>query len=126
MQDALQVDAHQIQMARVVWQQVCQELDGLEEDQEALLRRIQHHDSQPLAWLSRASEKAVGTVKLLELVAELTHNALLQQEVMRHASGVFGWQICSPDTAARLTCYSCPAFPDPVSILKAMAAMPDG
>ncbi len=125
-QEALQVDTQQIQMARVVWQQVSQELNGLEADRAALLSRIQDHESQPLAWLSHASEKATGTAKLLGLVAELTKNALLQHEVMRHATRIFAWQICSPDTSARSVCHSCPAFPDFVGILKAMAAMPDG
>ncbi len=56
-------------------------------------------------------------------VAELTENALLQLEILRHASRVLSWQICSPDTMAQILVHAWPAFPDLLGTLKAMAAM---
>lgn len=122
-QDSWNVDAHQTDMARDVWQQVSQELGSIQTERAAILHRMQQCSSQPLAWRSHAPAKAAGSVQLLEQAAELSKNALLHQEVLRHATRTLTFQICSPDTMARIASQSCPAFPDLLGILKAMAAM---
>ena len=126
MQAALHVDANQIQMAKAIWRQVSQELAGIQTERQAILDRIQQLESQPLTWLSDASAtpaKTASASQLLKQVSELTANTLQQHVVLRQASCLVVWQICSPDTIARAMCYSWPAFPDLVGILKAMAAM---
>ena len=122
-QEALHLDAHQIKMAKHVWQQTSEELAGIRAETTTILQRIRHNDFQPQAWQTHASAKAAGTPHLLEQVSKLTENGLLQQEVLQHASRVLTWQICSPDTMARVFCYSWPAFPDLLGILQAMAEM---
>ena len=123
MQDALHVDSNQIQMAKAIWQQVSQELEHIQTERRAILDRIQQQDSQPLTWLSDASGKSASALQLLEQVSELKTNALRQHEVLRQASCLIVWQICSPDTFARAMHHSWPAFPKLMEILKAMAAM---
>ena len=46
-------------------------------------------------------QEASKTAKLLDKVAELSENAQVQQEVLRHGVRVLIWQICSPSTLAR-------------------------
>ena len=122
-QAALDVDANQIQLAKGIWRQMCQELEGIQAERQGILERIEQQDSRPLAWLSHASVKTATALQILKQVSELKENALLQHEALRHASQSFIWQICSPDTVARAMHYSSPAFPDILGILKAMAAM---
>ena len=122
-QAALHVDANQIRMAKGIWRQTCQELADIQAERQDILERIEQQDSRPLAWLSHASVKTAAALQLLEQVSELKQNALLQHEVLRQASQLVVWQICSPDTAARVMHYSRPAFPNILGVLKAMAAM---
>ena len=123
MQDELHVDAHQIETAKGIWRRVCQELGIIQAERQTILDRIHQQDSQP-TWLSQASVKTASALQLLEQVSELRENALLQHEILRQASCLVVWQICSPDNMARAMRYSWPAFPDLLGILKAMAAMP--
>ena len=46
-------------------------------------------------------QEASKTGKLLDRVAELSENAQVQQEVLRHGIRVLVWQICSPATLTR-------------------------
>ena len=124
LQKVLQLDAHQVDMARETWRQLCQELDSVQAERNIILNRIRHHQSEAQAWRTHSFSKTMEACNLLEQVAELHENALLQQEVLRHASRAATWQICSPDTMARGICHSWPAFPDVLGILKAIAAMP--
>ncbi len=123
LQEALELDGVQIQMAKSIWQGVSQELAILQAEREAILQSIRQQDMQPVAPSPHASLKAAALLELLEQVSQLTKNATLQHEVLRHASCLMVWQICSPDTMARAMCHSWPAFPDLLGILKAMAGM---
>ena len=112
-------------MAKQVWREASRELQNLYAQRDDTMDCIRLIDRPPEAWATQASSKAEGTMKLLEKVVELTENALLQQEVLRHASRTLSWQICSPETMAWTICHAWPAFPDLLETLKAIAAMPE-
>ena len=124
-QEVLQVDAQQIRAAKGLWKETSQELEHQQAQRKAILDRMQQLSVQPQDWVTCASSAACGAGQLLRQVAELTENALLEVEILGHASRVLSYQICSPDSIARLVCYSWPAFPDLLGALKAVAAMPE-
>lgn len=124
MQRVLHLDDCQIEMARPVWRQASAQLGKLQAQRAEILSQIQLNDTQPLMWHDPARYRASHTVTLLEQVAELTENALLQQEVLRHASRLCAWQVCSPDTLAHAICHAWPAFPDLLMTLKTIADAP--
>ncbi len=123
LQDALQLDESQIQMAKSIWQRVSCELAILQAERESVLESINRQDMKPLAPSLQGTLKAAATLELLEQVSKLSKNGDLQHELLRHASCLVVWQICSPDTIARVMCHSWPAFPDLLGLLKAMSGM---
>ncbi len=112
-------------MAKDVWQVCSRELQHGRAQRQAILERIQQRQVEPQAWNTDASPMASGVDKLLQEVAELTENALLESEILGHAARMLSWQICSPDSIVRFVCHSWPAFPDLIGAIKAIAAMPE-
>ena len=124
-QEVLQVDANQIRAAKGLWKETSRELENQQAQRQAILEHMQQVNVQPQDWVTCASSAVGGVGKLLQHVAELTENALLEVEILGHACRVLSYQICSPGSIARLVCYSWPAFPNLLGALKAVAAMPE-
>ncbi|KAK9826012.1 hypothetical protein WJX74_005420 [Apatococcus lobatus] len=125
LQDRLWLDSHQVKMARHIWKQAAACLASLEAERLDILSKIQLADAPPATWQGPASITAARTQKLLEQVAELKENALMQQEVIRHCCRVTGWQVLSPESAARVIYHSWPSVPDLFATLKAIASIPE-
>ena len=98
------------------------QLSRLQTEQGKILSRIRLGDAQSAAWQQSATCSASHQVRLLQQVAELSENVLLQQEVQRHASRLFVWQVCSPNALAQAICHAWPAFLDIPGTLQAIAA----
>ncbi len=112
-------------MARHLWKQASDCLSQLRAEQAELVSHLHLSDAQPHTWEDPTTYHAARAEKLLKKVAELRENGLLQHEILHHASRMCAWQICSPDTLARIVCHSWPAFPDIIGILEAIACCLD-
>ncbi|KAK9866126.1 hypothetical protein WJX84_004598 [Apatococcus fuscideae] len=118
----LRLDSNQLQAARQIWKQVSAALVKLEAERAEILSQIYVNDAQMLGLQGAHMQEASKTGKLLDRVAELSENAQVQQEVLRHGVRVLVWQICSPATLTRLVCSAWPTFPDLISTLQAIAS----
>ena len=122
LQRVLQLDIRQARAAHRIWRQATLQLSRLQTEQGEILSQIRCCDAQPAAWHHPASYSASRQVQLLQQVAELSENALLQHEVLRHTSRLFVWEVCSPNALAQAICHAWPAFPDMLGSLRAVAA----
>ena len=123
MQRALQLDDHQIGMARYVRQEALKQYRQLGEERRLLAAQIEEHDAQQVMQAGHAS-CAAQTSQLIGLVGQLADNALLQEEVTRDVTRQCFWRVCSPETTARCVFHSWPFFPNFPAILQAIAAAP--
>ncbi|KAK9866128.1 hypothetical protein WJX84_007468 [Apatococcus fuscideae] len=89
----LQLDIRQARAAHRIWRQATLQLSRLQTEQGEILSQIRCCDAQPAAWHHPASYSASRQVQLLQQVAELSENALLQHEVLRHTSRLFVWEV---------------------------------
>ncbi|KAK9865669.1 hypothetical protein WJX84_006738 [Apatococcus fuscideae] len=126
MMSLLRLDRHQAETARQVWAEATIQLNRLAAERAELLSQIRMGDAQPLAWQEPVLCGAPNTAKLLGQAAQLTQNAYQQRAVLRHASRLCIWQICSPDTLARVIHHAWPGFVDVLGLLQAIAASASG
>ncbi|KAK9837226.1 hypothetical protein WJX84_003116 [Apatococcus fuscideae] len=118
----LRLDRRQVQLTRKVWAETCRAVEELETERRNLLSVISPADVQHLAWQQPTSTTQSSRAQLvMNHAAKLAENARLQQEIVRHGSRVFIWQVCTPDTAARINLRTYPAVPDLVATLRAVA-----
>lgn len=111
------LDGTQSRTAQKVWRDASQAIAKLKAERADILSRM-----DPSVHDMSASQTTTRTCQLLQQVAELTENAQLQLEVARTASRKFVWQVCSPDSLARLTSFYWPVMPDLMHSLQAVAS----
>ncbi|KAK9826080.1 hypothetical protein WJX74_010878 [Apatococcus lobatus] len=121
-QEVLQLDSHQIDMARHVWKQSQARLSSLRAERAELIAQVNLYDAEPEAWQATTPYTRPRTETLIQQTAALAENAVLEQEVLRHASRIFAWQVCTPDAVARAICHNFPALPNSSAALQAIAA----
>ncbi|KAK9863888.1 hypothetical protein WJX84_006032 [Apatococcus fuscideae] len=120
---ALRLDTQQVRIARQAWKATSEALVELEAKRGDILSQIFQNDAANRGWQGSHLHEASKTAKLLDKVAELSENAQVQQELLRHGVRVLIWQICSPATLARLVCCAWPAFPDLIATLQTIASV---
>ena len=121
MQKCLELDMWQSRSASHMWKVTADALAELKTKQADILSRLSLHADVAESQTNRM-QAGPRTTWLLGRVAELSENALLQQEVVRSASRTFVWHICSPDNLARLMQIMWPTFPPLLYSLQAAAA----
>ena len=121
-QEVLQLNTHQMEMARHVWKQSEARLSSLRAERAELIAQVNLYDAQPEAWQAPSAYTRPRTETLIQQTAALAENALLEQEVLRHAARVFAWQVCTPDAVARAICHYFPALPNSLEALQSIAA----
>ncbi|KAK9866428.1 hypothetical protein WJX84_007542 [Apatococcus fuscideae] len=71
----------QLEMAQVIWKHVCDELSRLQAEQAEIMAQLCMNDAWPPAWQDPAVFIDSRTLTLLDQVAELKENALMQLDV---------------------------------------------
>ena len=117
----MKLDAGQRKLACKLWAHACHQVQQLELERLELLSNFNPFDAQPAAWQAPFGAHMPRRSKAVEQSVKLAENARLQLEVIRNASLVWIWQVCSPDNGARLICRASPDVPDVISALRALA-----
>ncbi|KAK9836551.1 hypothetical protein WJX74_002923 [Apatococcus lobatus] len=117
----MKLDTSQTRLASKLWNHTCHLVQQLELERLELVSSFNPFDTQPLAWQAPLEAHWPRQSRAMEQSVKLAENEQRQLEVVRNASLIWVWQVCSPDNGARLICRSSPNPPDVISALRTVA-----
>lgn len=123
-QECLALDEFHTKLARHVWNEASTAIARLQAERADIMAQMDLSRMDPSAFAAQITKPgtSIRTNKMLNHVAVLSENAQMQLEVFRRAARTFVWQICTPESLARLICLCWPVFPDLVFCLQAAAS----